>query len=149
MTGIAAFAGVIYTGAFLSTNHNETSNYNVDYNSDVENNIKIERICDGYTITSDCIYDGVEYSIYLYHPEQPEKSHVETEVTYTDEIVGYCTMCNDGTRSPSCSTGRGTCSHHGGVREWNAPIYNKVRHTNEVTIIDSEKVEAYWEKVEK
>lgn len=41
------------------------------------------------------------------------------------EIIGYRTRCCDGTTS--YSTGRGTCSHHGGVCKWNEPIYRERR----------------------
>lgn len=40
-------------------------------------------------------------------------------------IVGYITRCCDG--STSGSTGRGTCSHHGGVCDWSEPIYQEYR----------------------
>jgi len=40
-------------------------------------------------------------------------------------IVGYCTLCADG--STSSATGRGACSWHGGVAEWNHPIYETSR----------------------
>lgn len=40
-------------------------------------------------------------------------------------IIGYETLCCDG--SISYSTGRGTCSHHGGVCEWNHPVYETFR----------------------
>jgi len=40
-------------------------------------------------------------------------------------IVGYETLCNDG--SSSDATGRGACSWHGGVAEWNHPIYETYR----------------------
>lgn len=43
------------------------------------------------------------------------------------KIVGHCTLCCDGSYSPSCATGRGACSWHGGVCEWNAPIYEMRR----------------------
>ena len=75
--------------------------------------------------------------------------HFETKTTYTKEIVGYCTLCNDGTHSPSCSTGRGTCSHHGGVAQWNAPIYSKVPHYKQIKVIDSPAIEERYEKVVK
>ena len=107
------------------------------------------RICDGIDITSDCSVEGVEYSVYKYYPAEEERTHVETVITYTTEVVGYCTMCKDRTRSPSCSTGSGTCSHHGGVAEWNAPIYKKVPHYEQRTIVDSPAVPERWEKVEK
>jgi hypothetical protein len=44
-------------------------------------------------------------------------------------ITGYCTLCNDGSRSPTCATGSGTCSHHWGVAEWNAPEYRIIPGT--------------------
>lgn len=39
------------------------------------------------------------------------------------KIAGHCTLCNDGTYSKTCATGRGACSRHGGVKQYNAPIY--------------------------
>lgn len=42
-----------------------------------------------------------------------------------NRIVGYITRCCDG--STSGSSGRGTCSHHGGVCDWNEPIYEEYR----------------------
>lgn len=41
------------------------------------------------------------------------------------EITGYITRCCDG--SISYSSGRGTCSHHGGVCDWNEPVYEEHR----------------------
>ncbi|MGO1245087.1 MAG: hypothetical protein ACTMH4_13470, partial [Sphingobacterium sp.] len=41
------------------------------------------------------------------------------------EIIGYVTRCCDGTTSQS--KGRGTCSWHGGVCNWNEPIYQSYR----------------------
>jgi tetratricopeptide (TPR) repeat protein len=40
-------------------------------------------------------------------------------------IVGYVTRCCDG--STSGAKGRGACSHHGGVCDWNDPIYQEYR----------------------
>ncbi len=40
-------------------------------------------------------------------------------------IVGYVTRCCDG--STSHATGRGACSHHGGVCNWSDPIYEEYR----------------------
>lgn len=108
---------------------------------------KEKPICDGTSITSDCSIDGVNYSTYIYHPAVPEKSHKETITTYEQKIVSYCTLCNDGTYSPSCATGRGACSWHGGVAQWNAPRYASVPITSTKTIIDSPAKEAYYEKV--
>lgn len=40
-------------------------------------------------------------------------------------VAYYVTRCCDG--STSSSTGRGTCSHHGGVCDWNEPVYEEYR----------------------
>lgn len=40
-------------------------------------------------------------------------------------IVDYVTRCCDG--STSEATGRGACSHHGGVCNWNEPVYEEYR----------------------
>jgi tetratricopeptide (TPR) repeat protein len=40
-------------------------------------------------------------------------------------ITGYVTRCCDG--STSNSSGSGACSHHGGVCNWNEPIYEEYR----------------------
>jgi tetratricopeptide (TPR) repeat protein len=40
-------------------------------------------------------------------------------------IVGTITRCCDGTSSSA--TGRGACSHHRGVCDWNEPIYETSR----------------------
>lgn len=40
-------------------------------------------------------------------------------------VVGYVTLCCDGTTSSA--KGRGACSHHGGVCDWNHPIYEEYR----------------------
>lgn len=40
-------------------------------------------------------------------------------------IVGYETLCCDGTTS--YAKGRGACSHHGGVCDWEHPIYEESR----------------------
>lgn len=41
------------------------------------------------------------------------------------KIIGYQTRCCDG--SISYARGRGACSHHGGVCNWNDPIYQEYR----------------------
>lgn len=41
------------------------------------------------------------------------------------KVVGYETLCCDGTTSGA--RGRGACSHHGGVCDWNHPIYEEYR----------------------
>lgn len=105
--------------------------------------------CDGTTIVKDCEVEGIIYSIYKYYPAEEEKYHYETVTTYERKITGYCTLCNDGTYSPSCATGRGACSHHGGVREWNAPVYSEVPKQEQKKVIDSPAVPERWEKVVK
>ncbi len=40
-------------------------------------------------------------------------------------VIGHVTRCNDG--STSQATGRGACSHHGGVANWNDPVYEESR----------------------
>ena len=105
--------------------------------------------CDGTIVTSNCAVDGVTYTSYTYIPAVPEKSHTETITTYKKEIANYCTLCNDGTYSPSCATGRGACSHHDGVAEWNAPRYRNVPEYTTKTVIDAPAKEAYYEKVAK
>jgi len=108
---------------------------------------KVKPICDGTTITTDCAVGEVNYSTYIYHPAVPEKSHSVTTTTYQKKIVGYCTLCNDGTYSPSCATGSGACSWHQGVAEWNAPEYSTVPVSNTSIVIDAPAQDAYYEKV--
>lgn len=44
-------------------------------------------------------------------------------------ITGYCTLCNDGTFSPSCAVGRGACSYHRGVNAYNVAEYRTITGT--------------------
>lgn len=103
--------------------------------------------CDGVTVTASCILDGVSYETYIYHPAVTEKTHTETVTSYTQEVTGYCTLCSDGTYSPSCATGRGACSHHGGVAQWNAPVFRSVPVSSSKTVVDAPAQEAYYEKI--
>ena len=141
--------GIIITTVALTAlglvnqNTNNQNNTEITKEAFKTKNIKI---CDGITITTDCEIDGIKYSIYKYYEAIPEKSHTETITTYTEEITGYCTKCRDGTWSPTCATGRGACSQHGGVAQYNAPIYTKVPHYEEKKIIDSEAIPERWEK---
>ena len=112
-----------------------------------KDNTEEKPICDGIKIVNDCEKDGLIYSTYKYHPAEEEKSHIEIVTTYEQIITGYCTLCNDGTYSPTCATGRGACSHHGGVAQWNAPVYSEVAKKEEKKIIDSPATPEYWEKV--
>ena len=117
-------------------------------NNETQNEEEIPT-CDGTSITSDCEVDGIIYSIYKYYPAEEEKYHYETVTTYERKITGYCTLCNDGTYSPTCATGRGACSHHGGVKEWNAPVYSEVPKKEQKKVIDSPASPERWGKVVK
>jgi hypothetical protein len=103
--------------------------------------------CDGIKVTSQCLLDNIKYSAYVFHPAVAEKSHAEQVTTYEKKATGYCTLCNDGTYSPSCATGRGACSHHGGVAEWNSPRYSDVPVYTTKTIIDTPAKDAFYEKI--
>jgi tetratricopeptide (TPR) repeat protein len=46
-------------------------------------------------------------------------------------ILYYQTVCCDGSYSPSNAKGKGACSHHGGVCNWNKPIYEEHRKYEE------------------
>jgi hypothetical protein len=107
---------------------------------------KVMPTCDGTTVTSDCALDSINYKTYVQHPAVAEKTHTETTTTYQEKVTGYCTLCSDGTFSPSCATGRGACSHHGGVAQWNAPITTKVPVNTTKTVVDAPAQEAYYEK---
>ncbi len=45
------------------------------------------------------------------------------------ELIGYCTWCNDQSWSPSCAVGRGACSYHRGVASYNVPRYRTIAGT--------------------
>lgn len=104
-------------------------------------------VCDGTSVTSNCKVDGGIYKRYVYHPAIAAKTHQETEITYREEVTGYCTLCVDGTYSPSCATGRGACSWHGGVAQWNAPIKSRVPVYGSKLVVDEPAKEAYYDKV--
>lgn len=102
--------------------------------------------CDGTSVTKNCKYEGVKYKIYQYYPEVEEKSHFETTYTY-ENYEDSCTLCVDGTWSPTCATGRGACSWHGGVQEYDATRIKtkKIEHKNKV--IDESYQKAYVHKI--
>ena len=103
-------------------------------------------VCNGTSITSGCQVDGVMYAKYIYHPAVPEQSHIERNTTTEQVLSDYCTLCMDGTWSPTCATGRGACSHHGGVQSENVPRYIDQSNTTETKVIDVPAAEAYYEK---
>ena len=147
---IVALCGIIIGGLLISIYmigiHQEDKTVQLEKNNSeiIENQVVT---CDGIIVTENCIFEGEEYLTYKYYPYEEEKYHIETITTYTKEVVGRCTLCKDGTRSPSCATGKGACSHHGGVAEWNAPIYKDVAHKEEKKVIDEPAKEERYEKV--
>lgn len=145
---IISICAIIFSiGVLNSGNQNDVEKSQISAKEhSIPSPIKI-KTCDGINVTKDCVYEGVMYSKYIYYPAKEEKSHIEKTTTYTQEISGYCTKCNDGTYSPSCAVGRGACSHHGGVAQYNAPIYKSVAHTNETKIIDEPVTEERYEKI--
>lgn len=145
---IVVLAGLVgITGSQPSTSTVQTAQPTNSATPSGPKQEKITPTCDGKTVTSNCVIDSIEYTTYIYHPAVEEKSHTETVTTYREEIAGYCTLCQDGTYSPSCATGKGACSHHGGVAQWNAPRYTQVPEYSTKKIIDAPAVEAYYEKI--
>lgn len=149
----AAVAGFVFIGMF-GGNSTPPSPADLKTIKPVETNVKADPVrevpkptCDGTNVTTSCVVDGVTYTSYIYHPAVPEQSHTETVTTYVQKATGYCTLCADGTYSPSCATGRGACSHHGGVAEWNAPRYSTVPEYSTRTIVDAPAQEAYYQKI--
>ena len=143
-------AGVILLSAIgNSVKQPESLNSNATINANSSTQVieKVTPICDGTIVTKSCKVDDVNYSTYIYHPAVAEKSHNTTVTTYEEKVTSYCTQCNDGSYSPSCATGKGACSHHGGVAQWNAPRYSKVPTETIEKVIDTPAQEAYYEKV--
>jgi len=152
VAGIASI-GVLMLG-LVATTGSQSQTSSLESNQPLYQNSVTEEIkekpkpsCDGTVVTTNCTLDGSNYSKYILHEAIPEKSHTETVTTYRQQIRDYCTLCSDGTYSPSCATGRGACSHHGGVAEWNAPRYTQVPEYTSKVIVDAPAIEAYYEKI--
>lgn len=136
---------------------------------------KWQRICDGTTIVSQCQdADGTRYNKYVYHKAEPEETKkvnhpatpAKTRTVHHDTVYGTrrvreciktsisyksgtCALsrCNDG--SYSGSTGRGTCSYHGGVWYKGGPWYEYHDEKYIVTpawdeVIEVEPAKAAW-----
>ena len=148
VSAVAILVAII-GGATQNTQTSTLDNSNaLESNSSIQEPAKISKpTCDGTVVTSNCTADGIGYVTYTYQPAVAEKSHTETITTYRDEIASYCTLCDDGTYSPSCATGRGACSHHGGVAQWNAPRYRSVPEYTTKVVIDAPAQEAFYTKV--
>lgn len=148
-----AILGVILATILLfgvvssNVNQQNTVQTNGSVPATVESLKKITPTCDGTVVMGSCTLDGVNYKTYIYHPAVEEKTHNEIITTYQEKVTGYCTLCNDGTYSPSCATGRGACSHHGGVAQWNAPMTSNVPVNSTKNVVDAVAQEAYYEKV--
>jgi hypothetical protein len=140
-----AFIDVFFDGSNgeISQRENEKGSKNAKLKED------IIPTCDGINTIENCELNGKQYTLYKYYLAVEEKSHTETVTKYKKEITGYCTLCNDGTYSPTCATGRGACSHHGGVARWNAPIYSQVPYYEEIKVIDAPAVAERYEIIEK
>ena len=111
-----------------------------------------KRTCDGITITGKCQDDsGSRYSKYIFHevepevtktvnhPAEPAKTHtVHHPAEYGTHSVPVCIKTTIGYKNGTCalsrcrdgeysgSTGRGTCSYHGGVWYGGGPWYKYV-----------------------
>ena len=129
-----------------TSNINDTQSFKISANTPKkESNPKA--ICDGISVTSSCAIENISYKTYIYHPAVPEKSHTENVTVYEEKVVSTCTLCNDGSLSPTCAVGRGACSHHGGVNQYGYQIMGKVPTTAVRKVIDAPAKEAYYEKV--
>lgn len=109
--------------------------------------LKAMPICNGTSVKAKCVLEGIVYKTYIYHPAVAEKNHTETTTTYREEISGYCTLCVDGSYSPTCATGRGACSHHGGVAQWNAPRTRNVPITTSKIAVDAPAQAEFYEQI--
>ena len=115
-----------------------TSSVAITADSDSKNTAQI---CDGEVITENCQDEnGTKYSKYVYHeaikevtkainhPAEPAKTHVvHHDAVYGTKQVRDCVRTNINYKSGTCaqsrcrdgsysgSSGRGTCSYHGGV----------------------------------
>lgn len=144
---IGSIIGLLLLGGI--TNNSNSQENKTNKNTPNKEKPIILKTCDGINVIENCEIDGIKYSTYKFHPAEEEKYHYETKTVYETGITGYCTLCNDGTYSPTCATGRGACSHHSGVAQFNAPIYGNIPKKTQEKIIDSPAKEEYWEIVEK
>jgi hypothetical protein len=89
------------------------------------------------------------YETFIYHPAVSEQYHVGSVLTTEAVQTGACTLCMDDTYSPTCATGRGACSHRGGVKAKNYLVYGSRATTIQQTVIYALATEAYEEKAKK
>ena len=66
---------------------------------------------------------------------------IKTRTNYVDKPVQkkrvsyYTILCRDGSHSHSSSR-RGTCSHHGGVADWNHPVYENYTEIQKKKVVE-------------
>lgn len=173
LLGSIAGAGIFATVAIGTT-----ASTNVQTQSPAQE--QAWEICDGKNITAHCVdEEGNKYSKYVFHEAEPEKTEevyhaataAKTHTVYhpaeygTRTVRGECiktsisykngtcalSQCRDG--SYSGSTGRGTCSHHGGVARSGGPWYTTRTETYMIkaawneTVVDVPAKEAWTETV--
>lgn len=131
----------------------EESSSQASQNNETENDKKEEEKqlpkCDGVSITSDCVVDGITYSKYIYHPAKEAVTHVEkvqtgTETTTSDPYI----LCKDGFHWGS-KTRKGACSGHNGVADpEHVDVIEKPVYEEQI-VEDSPAQDEYYEKEEK
>ena len=105
--------------------------------------------CDGISITSNCLVDGIVYSKYIYHPAKEAVTHVENVQTGTETRTSSpYILCNDGFHWGSM-THRGACSGHNGVADFEHVDMYEIPVYQEQIVEDSPAQDEYYEKEEK
>ena len=105
--------------------------------------------CDGISITSNCLVDGITYSKYIYHPAKEAVTHVENVQTGTETRTSSpYILCNDGFHWGSM-THRGACSGHNGVADFEHVDTYEIPVYQEQIVEDSPAQNEYYEKEEK
>ena len=137
LVGIVVLVAMVGSGIAIAGAQNAEKTRGDNTSSNVKTTKTETKTCDGTTITSNCVKDGVKYATYVNHPAEPAQTHtvdhpaemgtrqvqggcIQTSISYKS---GTCALsqCRDG--SYSGSTGRGTCSYHGGVARSGGPWY--------------------------
>ena len=127
----------------------QTSQNNETENDKKEKEEKQLPTCDGVSITSDCVVDGITYSKYIYHPAKEAVTHIEkvqtgTETTTSDPYI----LCKDGFHWGS-KTRKGACSGHNGVADpEHVDVIEKPVYEEQI-VEDSPAQDEYYEKEEK
>ena len=132
----------------------EESSSQTSQNNETENDKKEEEekqlpTCDGVSITSDCVVDGITYSKYIYPPAKEAVTHVEkvqtgTETTTSEPYI----LCKDGFHWGS-KTRKGACSGHNGVADpEHVDVIEKPVYEEQI-VEDSPAQDEYYEKEEK